>query len=285
MQLFFLPKYKFIAFYLYFKNFFFYTHKFTTLSFNLSYIIKFFQSYAILSLFTLSNKALLKILLHLPSVPYVIKTLTNFFTKLTKFPFIEDAILSDVVLRFVENLFQQKISIYLNRIFFKHFNNFEKFLIYNVFDHISIIFKTFYIKSDIKSYKSYKRFWKLNNRTLFFRNFETAVVLISFFIYKDTLLLTSFLRYNLQRMSLFKHRVFIVRLFKILKLLFIKTKDIYNILGLKVRITGKLSVTGNARTRSVYFQTGLTNKSNLETKVDYSFTSINTETGCLGLSV
>jgi ribosomal protein S3 len=75
------------------------------------------------------------------------------------------------------------------------------------------------------------------------------------------------------------------RLFKIFKLLFLKTKTFYNILGLKIRLTGKLSVTGNARTRSIYFQIGLTNKSNLKTQVDYSFASINTDTGCLGLSV
>ena len=90
---------------------------------------------------------------------------------------------------------------------------------------------------------------------------------------------------KMDNMSLFKHRSFLRRVFFILKVLFAEVGCLYFISGIKMRVSGKISVTGNARTRTMHFKQGLVSSSNMTTRVDHNFTIIRTNTGCLGLSI
>jgi len=59
----------------------------------------------------------------------------------------------------------------------------------------------------------------------------------------------------------------------------------FNFKGLKVKLKGKISVAGNARTRTILYKIGDTSHSKLSNKMSYDFTLINTFTGVLGLRV
>ena len=59
----------------------------------------------------------------------------------------------------------------------------------------------------------------------------------------------------------------------------------YVVHGIKIKVSGKLSVTGNSRTRTKIFKEGIISYSNMTTKADYSFNIIKTKTGCLGFSL
>ena len=106
-----------------------------------------------------------------------------------------------------------------------------------------------------------------------------------FYKSRDTMILLSFLYYRMQRVSMFTHKNFLKKIFLVLRLIFPTANRLFKVQGLKLRISGKISVTGNSRTRTMLFKQGLTSYSNMNIKSDYSFNIIRTETGCLGLSV
>lgn len=89
----------------------------------------------------------------------------------------------------------------------------------------------------------------------------------------------------MNNMSLFNHRSFLKRIFFILEVMYIDLYSLYKVCGIKMKISGKISVSGNSRTRTMHFKCGIVSNSNMKTKVDYGFTIIRTNTGCLGLSI
>lgn len=102
---------------------------------------------------------------------------------------------------------------------------------------------------------------------------------------KDTTVLLTYLNHKMSRMSLFKHRRFLKRVFFILRVLFYEIGPIYHVEGIKIKLIGKISVTGNARTRTMHFKEGLVSNSNMKIRADYNYNIIKTNTGCLGLSI
>jgi ribosomal protein S3 len=58
-----------------------------------------------------------------------------------------------------------------------------------------------------------------------------------------------------------------------------------NFKGFKLQLKGKIGVSGNARTRTLFYQIGQTSHATMDNKMDYTFTLINTFTGVLGFQV
>lgn len=55
--------------------------------------------------------------------------------------------------------------------------------------------------------------------------------------------------------------------------------------GLKLRLKGKISVAGNARTRTLMYRIGETSYSKLNNRIVSDFSTINTFTGVLGFNI
>jgi hypothetical protein len=55
--------------------------------------------------------------------------------------------------------------------------------------------------------------------------------------------------------------------------------------GFKLRLKGKISVAGNARTRTLMYRIGETSYSKLNNRIVSDFTTINTFTGVLGFKI
>lgn len=115
--------------------------------------------------------------------------------------------------------------------------------------------------------------------------FELTLVCFLTFKLRDTTILTMYLNKMMHRMSLFNHRSFLRRVFFIFRVLFYEVGHWYSIAGMKMRISGKISVTGNSRTRTIHFKQGIVSNSNMTTRVDYNFLIVRTNTGCLGFSI
>lgn len=84
-------------------------------------------------------------------------------------------------------------------------------------------------------------------------------------------------------MSLFRHRQF----FRILGVALMPTlmnkKMRFSLAGFTMQVTGKLSVTGNAMSRTYLVKKGIGSLSSLNHKLVQNFTLVRTRTGCLGL--
>jgi len=55
--------------------------------------------------------------------------------------------------------------------------------------------------------------------------------------------------------------------------------------GLKIRLKGKVSVAGNARTRSIKYRIGETSHATFDNRVVHDYSTINTFTGVLGFQI
>lgn len=102
---------------------------------------------------------------------------------------------------------------------------------------------------------------------------------------KDTTFLANWIRGMLKRMSFWKYRL----LFRYLKFLFQHifrpNFGLFNFRGLKLRLKGKISVAGNARTRTLFYRVGDTSHSKMNNKVSYDLSYVNTFTGVMGFKL
>lgn len=201
------------------------------------------------------------------------------------YKFLKDSQFSDLLVRLVENISNFKTLIFINRSLYEQltFKEWVKF---------DILRRRFW--SSVRVH-----YWKLNTRYLqqpityaygkmpspAFYWFEITLICFLFYKLKDVTILITYLFNKMKRMSLFKHRNFLRRIFFILRVLFYEIGPWYAIEGVKIKLIGKISVTGNARTRTMHFKEGLVSNSNMNIRSDYNFTIINTNTGCLGLSI
>ena len=55
--------------------------------------------------------------------------------------------------------------------------------------------------------------------------------------------------------------------------------------GIKIQLKGKISVAGNARTRTLFFSYGKTSQSTFDHKVAYDLSFVETFTGIMGFKV
>jgi hypothetical protein len=86
-------------------------------------------------------------------------------------------------------------------------------------------------------------------------------------------------------MKLFAHRRFLRLLGSFLKTYVSLSSSSTTILGFNLVTTGKISVTGNAMSRTMLVRFGKAGINNLSYRSSSAFTLIRTKTGCLGLNL
>lgn len=103
------------------------------------------------------------------------------------------------------------------------------------------------------------------------------------FLLRDASIIGSWLRSMIIRISFWKTRL----IFRFLKYLFTTYfthifKDL-GMQGIKIRLKGKISASGNSRTRTIHYRAGVTSHSTVDVRVLHERYTINTFTGVLGL--
>lgn len=100
---------------------------------------------------------------------------------------------------------------------------------------------------------------------------------------QEPALLLSWMQYRLERMPLHNHRKFFRLIGMLLTSLTQGHKPVLS--GVDLYVVGKISVTGNAMSRSQSVKAGFGSAANLKTQAATSFTLVRTMTGCLGFSL
>lgn len=114
---------------------------------------------------------------------------------------------------------------------------------------------------------------------------EMLPILFYSFWFKDLLYFNTWLKYNLERFPLKKHKTFIFYLKLILNMYFALFKKFFKIKGFYLDLRGKVSVAGNAKKRHTSIVLGELTKSNRSLKFDWKQNIIHTNTGVLGLTL
>ena len=102
---------------------------------------------------------------------------------------------------------------------------------------------------------------------------------------KDPTFLANWIRGMLKRMSFWKYRVLFRYIKFLMRHLFFFSFQEFGFRGFKLRLKGKISVAGNARTRTLVLQVGNTSHSKMDNKVAYDLSYVNTFTGVLGFKL
>ena len=114
---------------------------------------------------------------------------------------------------------------------------------------------------------------------------ESLSVILASLKLKDPTLLANWIRAMLKRISFWKYRL----IFRFLKFLILHLLRPHfwklNIRGFKLRLKGKISVAGNARTRTLFYRVGDTSHSKIKNRIAYDLSLVNTFTGVMGLKV
>lgn len=110
-------------------------------------------------------------------------------------------------------------------------------------------------------------------------------VIVSSVYGRDPFLLTQWARIRMSYMRLFSHRRFLRLLATFLRPYVALAPAPGKILGFNLVVTGKISVTGNAMSRTMHVRHGKASINNLRHHASSSFALIRTKTGCLGLNM
>lgn len=103
--------------------------------------------------------------------------------------------------------------------------------------------------------------------------------------FKDPTFLSNWIKGMLYRMSFWKYRLLFRYLKYTMRYLFWLYFPELEFKGFKLRLKGKISVAGNARTRTLMYRIGETSYSKLNNRIVSDFTTINTFTGVLGFKI
>lgn len=112
-----------------------------------------------------------------------------------------------------------------------------------------------------------------------------AKVIVSSVCSRDPFLLTQWAKKRMGRMKLFAHKKFLRLLGSFLRGYVSLSPSPTRVLGFNLVTTGKISVTGNAMSRTMLTRFGKAGINNLSYRASSSFTLIKTKTGCLGLNL
>lgn len=127
-------------------------------------------------------------------------------------------------------------------------------------------------------------FKKLNKK--FFKQFQlTQFIELLFFSFlkKDLSFFIKFFKFILENMFLKKHKKVFYSFEFILKKFFIKMFYFTRVKGFRFEIAGKLSVTGNSKTRNKIISCGSYSLTNKNLKINYTQDTVRTTTGVLGI--
>jgi hypothetical protein len=102
---------------------------------------------------------------------------------------------------------------------------------------------------------------------------------------KDPHLMSNWMVTTMQKVSFWKHKTFLRYIKYVMRYFFWVIFREINMKGIKFQLKGKISVAGNARTRTVLHTVGFTSHSTLHNKILYNLNLIRTFTGVLGLKL
>lgn len=102
---------------------------------------------------------------------------------------------------------------------------------------------------------------------------------------KDPTFLSNWLRAMVRRLSFWKSRLVFKYLKYILRIVFWPYFTRLGIKGIKYQLKGKISVAGNARTRTLFYKIGKVSQSRMDVKVSYDLNFIETFTGIMGFKL
>ena len=103
--------------------------------------------------------------------------------------------------------------------------------------------------------------------------------------FKDPTFFANWIKGMLNRMSFWKYRLLFRYIKFAMRYLFWLHFNELNFKGLKIKLKGKISVAGNARTRTLVYRIGETGYSKIENRVICDSSIINTFTGVLGFKI
>jgi hypothetical protein len=104
-------------------------------------------------------------------------------------------------------------------------------------------------------------------------------------ILRDPQLLVAWLQSRISAMTLFQHRRFFRTLALSLATAVTAPSGRYALRGLRLSVVGKLSVTGNAMTRTYAMRVGHQSNASVGLRLTQAFTIVRTRTGCLGVTL
>ena len=102
---------------------------------------------------------------------------------------------------------------------------------------------------------------------------------------KDPTFLSNWIRGMLKRLSFWKYRLIFRYLKFLLQHVFRPNFHFFDFRGVKLRLKGKISVAGNARTRTLFLRVGDTSHSKANNRVAYDLSYIYTFTGVMGFKL
>ena len=178
--------------------------------------------------------------------------------------FYEDAVVSDVLIRLLESLTLTRVWLNIQRAV-------HKFLTPAELSYLQLL--RLRLNRQLRSQQA-KRLW---------RYVGTCLLLTC--KTKDLQFLMTWLHNKLSRVSSFTHKRFLTFFLFLLKSVLLEMGDYYGVVGCRVDVVGKISVAGNARSRSIIFKQGKTSFANTQIKVANEFYLVRTNTGCLGLTI
>jgi hypothetical protein len=102
---------------------------------------------------------------------------------------------------------------------------------------------------------------------------------------KDPFFLSNWMVSTMYKISFWKYKMFLRYLKYVLRYFFwVIFKDL-NIKGIKFQLKGKISVAGNARTRTVFHNVGFTSHTTFNNKILYNLNLVRSFTGVMGLKL
>lgn len=115
---------------------------------------------------------------------------------------------------------------------------------------------------------------------------QEALMLIAVSIrLKDPTFLANWIRGMLKRLSFWKYRLIFRYIKYVIRHLFKSNFSHFQFRGFKLRLKGKISVAGNARTRTLWLKVGNTSHSKMDNRVAYDLSYVGTFTGALGFKL
>jgi hypothetical protein len=164
------------------------------------------------------------------------------------------------------------------------------------FEHCSgkgVVLKSNMFLNNFLSYKEKAQCFNWSLKVKVFRKMlgprlflaESLEILYLAFKLKDPFFLSNWLLNMMKKISFWKYRLFFRYLKYSLRYFFVPIFKDLNVKGIKFRLKGKISVAGNARTRTILQRTGVTGHSSFKNKVVQELSLVKSFTGVMGLKV
>jgi hypothetical protein len=133
----------------------------------------------------------------------------------------------------------------------------------------------------------YKLILLKSRRLIFLKEINISIqtflsFIFSVFLSKDIVLFKNFLKYTLEATSFPKHKKYLYTLRVILNLVFELTGKQFNMLGIYIKIKGKIGVGGSLKKKVFVFKKGVFSFTKKNQKINYTRDSIRTYSGVLG---